>query len=381
MRIALICSDRGPCPPVKGGAIQLLISKIAPILARNHQVTVFSISDSKLPDKETIEGVKYVRYSQNSFLKKICNKLKDNPVDVIQLYNRPAWVKPMRKVVPKARILLSLHNTVYDTLKISKKEMKANMKEVDKILTVSRFVKKDTMKKVPQTKGKIEVVHTGADSNEYAPVWSNRGKKWRKEIRKKYNIGEKDSVILFVGRLVSYKGCHLVMKALKKALSKNQKVTLLIVGSKWYADNSKDTYIKNLYKLAKKSANKVVFTSYVPVEKMPKYFAAADLFVCASQWKEPLARVHYEAMAAGLPIITTKRGGNHEVVKHGKNGIVIKNYESSNQFRKAFQQLLSDPKKIEKMGRKGRELAENLYHFDRVADDITSIYTSLLSKR
>jgi len=52
-----------------------------------------------------------------------------------------------------------------------------------------------------------------------------------------------------------------------------------------------------------------------------------DIFVCASQWNEPLARIHYEAMAAGLPIITTDRGGNAEIFEDNVNGIIIKDYK------------------------------------------------------
>ena len=57
-----------------------------------------------------------------------------------------------------------------------------------------------------------------------------------------------------------------------------------------------------------------------------------DLFVCSSQWNEPLARVHYEAMAAGIPIITTNRGGNAEVMNQGKNGIIIDDYDQPKAF-------------------------------------------------
>lgn len=68
----------------------------------------------------------------------------------------------------------------------------------------------------------------------------------------------------------------------------------------------------------------------------------ADVFVCSSQWNEPLARVNYEAMAAGTPLITTNRGGNGEVVKHEVNGLVIENYDKPSSFAKAVDKVFTD---------------------------------------
>lgn len=378
MRIGLVCSDRGPCPPVKGGAIQLLISKVAPILAKKHHVTVFSISDPELPEKENVKGVQYIRFPQKSFLQKVCRNIEKGTFDMIQLYNRANWISDIRQVAPEAKIILSLHNLVK---KDTEKEVKSTIQKADQILTVSKFVLKDTVKRFSSTKGKIKVLYTGADANEYAPIWTKRGKKWRKEVRKKYNIGAKDPVLLFVGRLVSYKGCHVVLKALKKLIKEHKKAKLIIIGSKWYADHSKDSYVNDLHKFAKKMAGNVIFTSYVPVEEVPKYYSAADIFVCASQWEEPLARVHYEAMAAGLPMITTKRGGNHEVVRNKETGIVIRDYKNPNEFCKAGLTLFADPKLLHKMGSRGRLLVEKKYNFNRVANDLEAIYSSMVKRR
>jgi spore coat protein SA len=84
----------------------------------------------------------------------------------------------------------------------------------------------------------------------------------------------------------------------------------------------------------------------------------------------PLAGVHYEAMAAGLPIIITKRGGNHEVLQNEEEGIVIKEYKEPKEFVKAATKLIENPKLGEKTGRIGRNKAEEIYNFNRVASDL-----------
>ncbi|MCY8887189.1 glycosyltransferase, partial [Bacillus spizizenii] len=67
------------------------------------------------------------------------------------------------------------------------------------------------------------------------------------------------------------------------------------------------TYLR---KLALPYRDHVIFTKFIPADDIPNLFLMADVFVCSSQWNEPLARVNYEAMAAGTPLITTNRGGN-----------------------------------------------------------------------
>ena len=377
MKIAFICSDRGPCPPVKGGAIQLLISKVAPILAKTHEVTVFSITDPSLPERETANLVEYERYEKSQFFHQVCKRVRDKKFDIIQVYNRPGWIPFLRETAPNAKLVLSLHNLVYETIKVEQKHAESGIREADQILTVSQFVAEDTARKFPDILEKTHVLYTGVDINEYAPVWTEKGKQWRKQIRSQYHIGTEDPVLLFVGRLVSAKGCHLLLRAMKEILAFRENAKLLIVGSKWYADESLSTYIEELKVLAEQVSDSVIFTSYVPVNEIPKYFASADLFICPSQWKEPLARVHYEAMAAGLPIITTKRGGNPEVLQNREVGIVIKEYKEPKEFVKAVTKLLENPKLAKKMGTIGRKNVEETYNFDRVAADLEWIYTTL----
>lgn len=377
MKIAFICSDRGPCPPVRGGAIQLLISKVAPILAKKHEVTVFSITDPMLSNQETVHSVKYERFDQSQYFQQVLKRIQEKPYDIIQVYNRPGWISFLRDAAPNAKLLLSLHNLVYETIKVEKELAEKGIKEADRILTVSQFVANDTARKIPEAAEKIQVLYTGVDVKEYAPIWTAKGKQWRKQIRSRYHIGDQDTVLLFVGRLVSVKGCHVLLQAMKEILVLNKNMKLLIVGSKWYADESTSAYIEELQKLANQIPNNVIFTSYVPVHEIPKYFSSADFFICPSQWKEPLARVHYEAMAAGLPIITTKRGGNAEVLRNKEVGIMITEYKEPIEFVKAIVKLLENPDLAEKMGTNGRRNVEETYNFDRVALDLDSIYKEL----
>lgn len=378
MNIALICSDRGPCPPVKGGAIQLYISKIAPIFAKEHWVTVFSISDPFLPEKEVKEGVLYLRYEKNNFWNKVKKRIEETDFDVIQIFNKPDQVAPIKKISPQSKIVLSMHNLIFGTKYLTTEEAKRCLKHVDYITTVSRFVKNHLLEHFPYPSSRIRPIYSGVDLNEFPEAWSEGVKLWRRMIRKKWGIPQNAKVILFAGRLVPNKGCHLVVDSLESVLKKHKHTYLLVVGSKWYAEEEQTPYTKLLFRKAKKLHPHVRFTSYVPVEQMPQYYAAADLFICASQWEEPLARVHYEAMAASLPIITTRRGGNPEVIDDGFNGFVLRKYRSPKALTALIKPILADSKLARKIGENGRKLTETKYHFHRVAHELLHIYKEVV---
>ena len=74
-----------------------------------------------------------------------------------------------------------------------------------------------------------------------------------------------------------------------------------------------------------------------------------------------------EAMAAGIPIITTNRGGNAEVVSGIGNGYVIDDYTNPLAFVKYIDYLLKNPDIAMQIGQKGRRLAEERHSWDKVA--------------
>ena len=59
VRSLMICTEKLPVPPVRGGAIQTYIHAVAPRLGRHHRVTVLGVADPELPDREIRDGVEY----------------------------------------------------------------------------------------------------------------------------------------------------------------------------------------------------------------------------------------------------------------------------------------------------------------------------------
>lgn len=154
---------------------------------------------------------------------------------------------------------------------------------------------------------------------------------------------------------------------------KHSDAVLVIVGAAWYSDDRVSDYIAYLRALAEKSPIPVVTTGYVQASDVHRWFCAADVFVCTSIWEEPLARVHYEAMAAGLPLITTARGGNPEIIRNN-NGIIIQNPEDPAEYSTHLNSMLSNVGNARQMGLHGRKLVEENFTWTHVAGQVLDVW-------
>ncbi|WP_338010914.1 glycosyltransferase family 4 protein [Paenibacillus alvei] len=155
---------------------------------------------------------------------------------------------------------------------------------------------------------------------------------------------------------------------------KHSDAVLVIVGGAWYSDNKVSDYIGYVRAIAARSPIPVITTGYVQANEVHRWFCAADIFVCTSIWNEPLARVHYEAMAAGLPFLTTSRGGNPEVVLHN-NGLLIEDPENPIEYADKLNHLLSNMEECKQMGLRGRRIAEKQFIWQRVAQEILEVWS------
>lgn len=374
----MVCTEKLPVPPVRGGAIQTYIAAVAPLLARFHHVTVLGVTDEQLPPKEVRDGVGYVRIPGGSlanYQEGVVNYLRaeGQQYDLIHLFNRPKLVLPVRQAAPKARLILSLHNEMFLPGKIEPEEANEAIAAVDRIITISQFIGQGVESLYPAARGKWQHVYSGVDLDRFAPIWTSEAKRIRSALRAEHQLGN-GPVILFVGRLSPKKGADILVRAMPEVARRHPDAILALVGSKWYGEDRISDYVAYVRALAARAPLKVHSTGYVPADQVHQWFAAGDIFVCASQWEEPLARVHYEAMAAGLPIITTNRGGNPEVVRGRGNGVVVEEPESPSAFARAINRMLESSSQRQEMGRRGRAVAEQSFDWGRVAREIQLVW-------
>ncbi|WP_259415686.1 glycosyltransferase family 4 protein [Bacillus toyonensis] len=378
MKIAIISTEKLPVPAVRGGAIQIYIDSVATIIAsKGNDVTVISITDPNLKPEEKKGGVRYIRFAEEGYLHDILEHLRNQQYDVVHLCNRPNWITLLSEVATKTKFVLSVHNEMFAYEKMSDQEGEECIKAVSKIITVSDYIGETITSRFKIAKSKTKTVYSGVDLNEYYPAWTINGKEVKRYVKKELNLQNK-KVILFVGRLSKVKGPHILLQALPKIIEKNPDIVMVFIGSKWFGDNNVNNYVKHLYTLGAMFQNNVIFIKFVKPKDIPTLYAMSDLFVCSSQWQEPLARVHYEAMAAGLPIITSNRGGNPEVIEEGENGYIVNDFENPDAYAEKIINLLNDESKRVQMGKYGRLKVEKDFGWNRVAMNLIGVYKEVL---
>ncbi|NLY74954.1 MAG: glycosyltransferase family 4 protein [Firmicutes bacterium] len=381
MKALMIATEKLPVPPVRGGAIQTYIAGVAPILGEAYDLTILSRTDPALPKSETVGNIRYDRVPCGGDFKKYrqetVNFLKKESFDLIHIFNRPRLVRAVREAAPNSRIILSMHNDMFNPEKIAPAEAAFAIYNVERIITISDYIGSMIKGMYPQAGSKLHTIYAGVDLNRFRPSTSEESIRIREALRKKYRLTSK-KVILYVGRLSIKKGVDILIRAVLELGKKHRDIALVLVGSNWYGQNKTSDYVAYLRSLAKRSPAPIITTGFVKPEEVHQWFWAGDIFVCPSQWQEPLARVHYEALASGLPIITTNRGGNPEVIRTTEK-LIVETPEDPKSFAEKIAVLLDDPLLCKQMGDEGRRLAEQMFGWTRVADEIREVWEGKLS--
>jgi glycosyltransferase involved in cell wall biosynthesis len=176
--------------------------------------------------------------------------------------------------------------------------------------------------------------------------------------------------LLFVGRLRYYKG----LDTLLQALTHVPEAWLTVVGEgpmreKWEA-LSQSLGLEG----------RVVFAGEVEDADLARWYHQAHLFVLPANTRaEAFGTVLLEAMAAGLPCITTEVGtGTSWVVQHGVTGLVVppRNPEA---LAGALRQLLADPDVRRRMGQRGRQRARQEFSQQRMVRGVMDLYEAILA--
>ena len=170
---------------------------------------------------------------------------------------------------------------------------------------------------------------TSLDVNEMLHVPISEDDKFA--IKKELNLVEK-KIVISVGQFIYRKGIDVLINATR---SIDHNVGFYIIGgepTKEYLDIIKKYRIKNIH-----------FLNFKSKQELIKYYKAADIFVLPTR-EDIWGLVINEAMACGLPIITTKRCiAGLELVKNGENGFIV-NVDNWNELREKILNILENEK-------------------------------------
>lgn len=173
------------------------------------------------------------------------------------------------------------------------------------------------------------------------------------QARAKLGIAPDARVLISVGGLVERKGFHRVIPLLPELLKSYPNLVYLIVGGASAEGNNRAELEKMVADLGLQQH--VMFLGAKPHEELAEALSAADVFVLATR-AEGWANVFLEAMACGLPVVTTDVGGNREVVCRPELGEVVP-FGDAQALSKALQAALKADWSAERIRRYAQDNA------------------------
>jgi len=213
------------------------------------------------------------------------------------------------------------------------------------------------------------VIHSGVDLHRFS-----KGAKQRARKRKELGIPPDSLVIGYVGWLIPIKGVTHLVNAMARVVEQHPKSILVLVGK---GDDKGEEEIKLKEQVERVGlTDKVSFLGWRP--DVDEIMGCFDIFVLPSL-NEGMGRVLVEAMAAGLPIVASRVGGIPDLVKDGKNGLLVPPADVS-ALEKAISALLENKEKRKRMGEAGTKICRQ-YSAEAMVEQIDNLYAALLEKR
>jgi spore coat protein SA len=256
--------------------------------------------------------------------------------DVVWIHNRPEFALALTPHIHRrgGRVVLHLHNSHL----VDRPESLMGQIRVDRLVFVSEFLRQQARDKFPLLGawfGGSSVLYNGADQSIfYPPVEGRRN--------------PHTATVLFAGRLVEDKGVHILLDAMKLLNEQGVRLQAHIVGSSSFGLGEETGYIRRL-KAA--SPATVAFLQYRSGMALGDLFRGADMFCSPSVWDEPFGLVNVEALASGLPVVSTLSGGASEIFSSG-GGILVER-GCAVQLASALRRLTENPELRAQLGQDG----------------------------
>lgn len=330
MKIAVLTSGILPVPAVLGGAVENLIDFYLEYneIHKLHDITIYSVNHPKTknhPAKASkvnhyydidvnslwskikrkiyyyTHRKEYHHYFLEYYLEQSIKHIRKQDYDCIILENRPSYSLKLKNVT-KAKLVYHLHN---EKLTMQTPAYQVIYEAASRIICVSDYITK-SIKSINSHDTKCVTVYNGIDLTAFSKNHVNIS---REEI----GLDDHDFVIVYSGRINPDKGIKELTKAINK-LTDYPQIKLLVIGSSFFGDTTEDDdFTEELRKNTAQIQDRIIFTGFIPYQEVPSYLKLADLAVVPSMWEEAFGLTVLEAMATGLPLITTRSGGIPEI--------------------------------------------------------------------
>ncbi len=366
--------------PVTGG-IERVVQQLAEGLRKDTDTKVLVCRKKGKTVVEQVGGVEVTRASSMgmlsslplsvSFLWKFRRMAKDR--DIIHIH-MPFPLGDLACFLSgyKGKVILWWHSDIVRQkrlMKLYRPLMEWLLRRADCIVVATQG-HIDGSKYLKSYEDKCRIIPYGVDSKmeREAERWYEDGKPHEKSDEKHVAVN-----YLFVGRLVYYKGCRIMIEAFAQAAGVDRRLRLDIVGMGPLEPELK----KQAEELG--LTDQIYFHADVSDDELVRYLKGCDVFVLPSlQRSEAFGLVQIEAMAFGKPVINTRLpSGVPYVSLHGETGLTV---EPGNvtELAEAMQYLAEHPSERQQMGKRARERMEEQFRMDTMLNNVKKLYEELV---
>jgi glycosyltransferase involved in cell wall biosynthesis len=204
----------------------------------------------------------------------------------------------------------------------------------------------------------IHYITNAVDTTRFCPATTAE----RPSLRRRLGFPEKKIIVAYTGRLVTYKGLPLLVRVAERLQQEYGDVGFVLIGSGGLDIHNCERGLR-AYVSANHLGTSIHFAGEVP--NVHEYLQASDIFVLPTEEDAfPLALV--EAMACGLPVISTPVGGIGQIVTNGENGLLVKPGDFQ-QLYDALRHLTTNPSRSAALGAAAAQTVRARYSREIVA--------------
>lgn len=215
------------------------------------------------------------------------------------------------------------------------------------------------------------IIPHGIDLNTYSPT-ENRHALWQElGFPGKYGIG-------IFGRVRRQKGVDLIVHAAIPLLKKHPDFTIIICGETTPANKDFQEKLQTEIDVAGLS-NRFLFLGKQAFSDLPKLFRAMTIVTALSR-NEGFGLTVLEAMASGVAVLASEAGAWKDIIREDAEGYLVPCDDLAATQRK-LDLMMSDPAKLQEMGRHGRKRIEQHYTLEGEAENLTQFLSSLAIKK
>lgn len=376
MRIAFIRQRYNPF----GGGERFVERATAALARRGATVTVISRSWSGEAGNE----VRLVRCDpfylgrllrDLTFVRGACRHVREAKFDLVQSHERLSccdlyragdgvhrqWLAHRARIQnPLERWLIKLNP--YHRYLMAQEARLFRSDDVRAIICNSNMVRDDVLRHFPEASSKLHVIYNGVDLQHFHP--SIRAEH-RASTRARLAVRENEKVYLFVGSGFARKGVDRLLHAFADLGYAGAR--LVIVGA--------DRRLAQSRRYAQRLGIAPLVTFTGGVTDVRPYYAAADVFVLPTLY-DPFPNAAVEALASGLPVVTTLQCGAAELIRSGENGAVCDALDHQALTRSLIEVARLDPAVAAKHAR----TCVSSLSIDAMAEKLLALYSELLKK-